>query len=356
MPNRNNAPVLELVMDRLATHTQYPAVELVVVDDGSTDGSQEILRRWRHSQRFAGDFRLIDHAHTAGGVVDALNTGLRVATGELVVQLDADATIETPEWLEKMVSFFVSDARIGAITVRVVTDAGLLDSCGIEVIGPAGYYNRGAEISEAIGQRTSHRKAKLFREDEWPACEELAEVDGGTGVCLMYRRDAVLDFGGYDRGFAPVWLDDLDLTISLRRAGLKIFYLPDVRVVHHLGKRNRSVNQPRPSGITQRSARQLRQGVGSLLPEEARAKLVHALGWDQGPSSQRRWIKEHFRYWQSKWGWNMLNPNMEAIYGRWGDTEICWRLNQGMRDAGEKIITAFEFRAPEANAPEPRSS
>ena len=86
MPNRDNAPVLDLVLDRLAANTTYPDVELVVVDDGSTDGSLEILRRWRDSGRFP-EFRLIEREH--GGVVEALNAGLAAATGELVVQLDA---------------------------------------------------------------------------------------------------------------------------------------------------------------------------------------------------------------------------------------------------------------------------
>src|SRR5436189_3774461 len=105
MPNRDNAPLLDLVLERLADNTQYPDVELIVVDDGSTDGSREILRRWRDSGRFA-DFSLIEREHGAGGVVDALNHGLRAASGEVVVQLDADASIETAGWLEKMVGFF----------------------------------------------------------------------------------------------------------------------------------------------------------------------------------------------------------------------------------------------------------
>src|SRR3954469_6934834 len=76
MPNRDNGPLLDVVMESLAQNTQYPDVELIVVDDGSTDGSRKILRRWRESGRFA-EFRLIEREHGDGGVVDALNDGLR---------------------------------------------------------------------------------------------------------------------------------------------------------------------------------------------------------------------------------------------------------------------------------------
>ena len=51
-------------------------------------------------------------------MADALNAGLEAASGDLVVQLDADATLETPGWLERMVAFLGSDPRVGAVTAQ----------------------------------------------------------------------------------------------------------------------------------------------------------------------------------------------------------------------------------------------
>jgi len=333
MPNRDNADVLELTLGRLAEHTTYRDAELIVVDDGSTDASREILRRWRDSGRFR-ELRLIEREH--GGVVDALNAGLEAATGELVVQLDADASIETPGWLERMVAFFCSDARVGAITAKVVFDHGEVHACGIEVIGPRGLHDRGTEPTEPAGRRTSHQRVLRFREGACMACDRPAEVDGGIGCCLMFRRETALAVGGYDPGFSPVWFDDLDLTLSIRRHGLKVFFFPEVRVVHHLGRRNLSPGQ--------RAAARARSLARALLPRRGAARLIQALDLDRPPREHRERLAHHYAYWREKWGFDLVNPDMDAVRARWGETEICWRYDPAMRAEGERIAAAFGAR------------
>ena len=254
LPNRDNAPVLDLVLDRLAANTSYENAELLVVDDGSTDGSLEILRRWRDSGRFA-EMRLIEREHS--GVVDALNAGLEAATGELVIQLDGDASVESPGWIEKMVAFFGTDPRVGVVTGKIVFDWGEIHTCGVDMVGPTGFHDRGATITEPEGRRTYHQRIARAREDDCGACDSVAEVDGGIGCCMMFRREAALELGGYDERWAPVWFDDLDLTMCMRREGLKVFYLPDVRVLHHVGRR---VEQERP---LRRAAIATRRAIGS---------------------------------------------------------------------------------------------
>jgi GT2 family glycosyltransferase len=334
MPNRNNERILDHILERLAANTSYPNVELVVVDDGSTDSSRQILRGWRDSGRFPR-MQLLEREHGPGGVVDALNAGLAEASGELVVQLDADASIETPGWLERMVAYFCSDERIGVITGKIVFDWGEIHTCGVDLIGPTGFHDRGAVITEPVGRRTYHQRVTRFREGECATCEKIAEVDGGIGCCMMYRREVAVGLGGYDPGFSPVWFDDLDLTLGLRRAGLKVFFVPDIRVVHHVG--HRLSGDPGP----QRAARAVRRRIGSMLPPHARRRISQALGIDRPP----RWVWErllhHYAYWRQKWGYDILNPDMDEVRRLWGATEICWQSNPEMHAAGQEIVAGL---------------
>ena len=333
MPNRDNAPVLDLVLDRLAANSRYENLELVVVDDGSTDGSLEILRRWRDSGRFP-DFRLIEREHS--GVIETLNAGLAEATGELVVQLDGDASVETPGWIEKMVAFFLTDERVGVVTGKILFDWGEIHTCGVDMIGPTGFHDRGAEITEPVGRRTYHQRILRRQDGDCAACDSIAEVDGGIGCCMMYRRDVALEVGGYDPGWAPVWFDDLDLTMCIRRHGLKVFYLPGVRLVHHVGRRIAD----EPGAVRARVA--VRKGIGAMLPARVRRGISQRLNLDLPPRHKWERIEHHYAYWREKWGFDMLNPDMDAVLERWGETEVCWRYDPERREAGERIVAAFE--------------
>ena len=333
MPNRDNAPILDLVLGRLAENTRYADWELLVVDDGSTDGSLEILRRWRDSGRIP-DLRLIEREHS--GVVEALNAGLAEATGELVVQLDADASIETPGWLGKMAGFMAADPRVGVVTGKIVFDWGELHTCGVDMTGPDGFHDRGAEITEPVGRRTYHQRIVRRREEDCPTCDRIAEVDGGIGCCMMYRREAALELGGYDPRWAPVWFDDLDLTMCMRREGLKVFYLPDVRVIHHVGRRLED------ESAVKRNAVAARRAVGATLPPPLRRRISQRLGLDIPRRDIWERLQHHYSYWREKWGWDILNPDVDALTERWGDTEVAWRHDEGRRRAGEEIVAAYE--------------
>ena len=133
MPVHNRAHLLERVLERLVENTTYEHVELITVDDGSTDGSLDILRRWADGGRFR-NMRLIQGP--GGGAIASLNTGLNAATGELCVQLDDDVTIETRGWIERMLDVMLLDEAVGVVTGKVIFDSGDIHACGVDVIGP----------------------------------------------------------------------------------------------------------------------------------------------------------------------------------------------------------------------------
>ena len=351
VPNYNTDRVLAHVLERLAENTTYPDVEVVLVDDGSTDESPGILRRWRDDGTFRGDVNLIEKPN--GGAIDTLNTALHAATGELCVQLDSDAAVETPGWVERMVELMLFDERIGVVTAKVVMDTGELHACGVNVVGPAGMHDRSTMPMESPGNRRWHHRVHRLDEGEGGAVErEVAEVDAGIGCCSMWRREDALAVGGYDTGFAPVWLDDLDLSMSIRRLGRKVFYLPDVKVTHYITGRGPRVTPSerfRPArvgrAIVRRSARR--------LSGDTRARIERRLNTDlelHFDPVQKARMEHHYAYWQQKWGWHPVNPDMAAIEERWGGTEVCWATDDTRRAAGEDIARRFAAAAGNTQA------
>lgn len=350
LPTRDSEHTLDLVLGRLAATTDYADLEVVAVDDGSTDGTRAILHRWREGGRL-GRFRVLEQAPS--GAIDALNRALREATGEVCVQIDSDASLETEGWLPAMLALLGSDPRVGAVTARVVMDSGRLHACGVNVVQPAGLHDRPARIVEPVGRRRRHDRVERPREGRGEAVErDVAEVDAGMGCCLMYRRADALEAGGYDAGYAPVWFDDLDLCLGLRAMGRKVFCLPQVRVLHHLSLRRGS---PRRAEALRRAAQELQQRAARRLPHDLRNGLEARLGIDVDRALSRAQLarlSHHYAYWESKWGWDPLNPDMAEIERRWGATELWWAHDPARRSAGEAIIAAYRAATTEL-APSP---
>ncbi|HEX8075422.1 MAG TPA: glycosyltransferase family 2 protein [Thermoleophilaceae bacterium] len=352
MPVYNREHLLDRVLEKLCENTTYPEVELVAVNDGSTDRSGEILRRWRDSGRFPGAFNLIEKPNS--GAIDSLNTALNAATGELCVQLDDDVTVETPGWIERMVDLITLDESVGVVTGKVVMDSGYLHACGVNVVGPLGWHDRPSRPLEKTGRRLWLTRAEHPKEGQGGDAEaRVAEVDSGIGCCMMYRREEALAVGGYDLAYAPVWFDDVDLCLSIRKLGKKVFYLPDVRVIHYFVARRRSERwyarfHPR------RIAKAIVRRTGGRLPLGMRAAIERRVRVDLDMHFTRPQVLllgRHHAYWREKWGWDARNPDMDEVQRRWGGTEICWATDPERRAAGERIAREYEARRRQPAVP-----
>ena len=116
VPTKNRAAILGATLDSVLAQT-YPAWELIVVDDGSTDSTSDLLATYDDSR-----VAVLRHPNSQG-VAAARNTGLKAATGTYIAYLDSDNTW-FPDFLELMVRFIVRDGHRAAYAMSALVEEG----------------------------------------------------------------------------------------------------------------------------------------------------------------------------------------------------------------------------------------
>ncbi len=203
----------------------YPQLEVVVVNDGSPDGTLAELERefglepvtpiYRRTIATA-PVRAVFRSHEApalvvvdkwgGGKADALNVGLCVATGELVCAIDADTIID-PDALVKMVRPFLDrdDVVAAGGTIRPVNGCRVVDGRVVDIAVP--------RHPLAALQAVEYLRAFLPGRVGWNRLGGNLIISGAFG---LFRRDAMLAVGGYEDETVG---EDMELIAALRRHG-----------------------------------------------------------------------------------------------------------------------------------------
>jgi GT2 family glycosyltransferase len=189
--------------------------EVVVVDNGSDDGSPEMALREFASQP-AFRLTLIRNPDNRGFCA-ANNQGFAASNSELVALLNNDAEAE-PDWLQGLAGAFEAGPEIGmaASKILVYEDPRRIDKAG-HLIYPDGQ-NRGRGSGE-IDRGQYDRVEEVL----WP-----------DGCAAMYRREMLDQIGGFDEDFFA-YADDAELGLRARIAGWKCLYIPSAVVRHHRG-------------------------------------------------------------------------------------------------------------------------
>jgi GT2 family glycosyltransferase len=186
---------------------QTVAHEVLVVDNGSTDGTEELL---------AGRFPEVRVLQTGAnlGFAGGAQSGLAEARSPLVALLNNDAVAE-PGWLAALVDHLAGQPRCAAVTSRMLLrgeDPPLLNNTGVVLLG------------DDYGADRDLRSDAAARPDPGP-------VFGFSGGAVLLRRSAVEEVGGFARRFF-LYYEDTDLSWRLRMAGWDVRYEP-AAVVHH---------------------------------------------------------------------------------------------------------------------------
>ena len=184
--------------------------EIIVVNNGSTDETREVL------SHFAGLVRVVDN-ETNRGFVDACNQGASLARGRYLVFLNND-TVVLPGWLDALVETAERDAGAGAVGSLFLYPDGRIQEAG------AILWSNGEAFHYGWGRSPEDRRFTFAR-----------EVDYCSGASLLIRRELFERLGGFDRRYAPAYYEDADLCMGVRSLGYKVVYQPLSRLIHYEG-------------------------------------------------------------------------------------------------------------------------
>ena len=191
VPCYNGAGWVARTVDSLRRQTRPPD-ELLVIDDGSTDGSPALAQ--------AAGARVIRHAGNRG-LAAARNTALAAASGAILVFIDVDAWAD-PGLIETLLHGFAAP----------------------DVAGVGGQGIEAHRVTRADDWRARHGQ-------QWHGSRPSAAAPFLYGLCAAYRRDALYAVGGFDTTLRTN-AEDVEIGLRLRRAGWRLVYTPDARVYH----------------------------------------------------------------------------------------------------------------------------
>lgn len=207
---RDLASRLECCVRSLRRCTDYPQVQIVLVDNGSSEPDAIALL----DRLVAEEGCLLLRRPGAFNWSALNNDGVHASSGDIVVLMNNDVECVEPGWLDAMVSACLQP-EVGVVGALLLFPSGEVQHAGI-VIGP------GPVAAHAWSTGNSHRADR----------QNFAAV---TGACMAFRRSVFDDLNGLNAAQLPVTWNDVDLCLRVREAGLRVVLARGAVLIHDEG-------------------------------------------------------------------------------------------------------------------------
>lgn len=240
-------------------------LEVVVVDNASSDGSADAARHARPSARV-----IVLGENT--GFARANNRGIRESAARYVLILNPDAEVR-PGAVEALAALLDRRPEVGIVGPRTLNEDGTVQVS----FGPA---------LTPLAERRQRRLVLGVKEREPWALRAAAaassrehEPDWVSASCLLARREALAQVGGFDEAFF-LYEEDADLCLRVRAAGWRVVFTPTTEVVHRLGRSMEAAPGPAALAYHRSHVLYYRKHNGSLLTAALRlALLPRGVAW-----------------------------------------------------------------------------
>jgi len=201
IPTLNEGPMLSMTVENILSVTDYPNFEVIVVDDGSTDGSCD---RYRNDS----PVRVIAADHL--GIPRARNLGAEHARGQYVLFIDAHCTVSA-NWLRRFVE--------------------ALQPRDVAIVGPTFTRLHEPEPRGCGNVWVNHRLESAWLEPL--DTKDPYEVPITPGGCQAFRKSTFAEFGGFETGFTKWGYQDEEICLRAWLHGYRVLADPEVTVAHY---------------------------------------------------------------------------------------------------------------------------
>ncbi len=208
IPAWNKVELTKQCLTALAAATVGIAYEVIIVDNGSTDGTQDFV------QTLSGDVQVICNRENLG-FAKACNQGARAARGRFLVFLNND-TIPLENWLAPLVAEVTSHPEVGIVGSKLLYEDGTIQHAGV--------------VFAREGLMPYHLYRRFHRNH--PAVNRRRRFPSVTAACMLIRREIFETEGGFDEEFQNGF-EDVDLCLKAGDKGWQIVYQP-LSVLYHL--------------------------------------------------------------------------------------------------------------------------
>lgn len=215
IPTKDQLPLLKRCVDGLLFGTNYPSIEVIIVDNNSVE--PETLSYFEEVQR---DSRVrVVNDPLPFNFSRLNNQAVGLAKGELFAFLNNDLEVIGENWLREMVSHAVRKG-VGAVGARLLYPNGLLQHAGIIIgIGGVAGHNHKGRLRHDTGY---FNRAILT--------QNLSAV---TAACMVVPRSVFEKVSGFDAEQLSVAFNDVDLCLRIRKEGFRIVFTPHAELYHH---------------------------------------------------------------------------------------------------------------------------
>jgi GT2 family glycosyltransferase len=216
IPNRNGFELISNVIDGLQSRTDYPDLEIIVVDNGSDD--QRVLSLYDTVRQANPRFRAIIEPQPFN-FSRQVNIGIRHTSRGHILLLNNDVEIVSPDWLKEMISCLAyPDA--GIVGARLLYPNHTIQHAGV-IVGLGGLAGHWFE-------RKPHSHPGPF--GRLRVRQSLSAV---TAACMLISRECLEQVGEFDEHLFAIAYNDVDYCMRATMRGFRTIWTPNVTLVHH---------------------------------------------------------------------------------------------------------------------------